>query len=111
MIQRGDNDIISILTLVMQETGGFTYPPVRSDLEGLFHVVIHQGKGLEQFWFFFKSCTFFLILLGRKSNKSPSLFGLLPLSHTLALVHDTSVLINLTSVTIAIFSCTENSSF
>lgn len=51
VIQRGDNDIISILVLVMQETRVFTQPPVRSDLEGLFHVVIHQGKGLEQLFF------------------------------------------------------------
>lgn len=48
MIQRGNNDIISVLMLVMQETKVFTLPFVRSDLEGLFHVVTHQGKGLEQ---------------------------------------------------------------
>lgn len=51
VIQRGDNDIISILVLVMQEARVFAQPPVRSDLEGLFHVVIHQGKGLEQLFF------------------------------------------------------------
>lgn len=55
----------------------------------LFHVLIHQGKGLEQF---FKSCMFFLILLGRKSNKSPS-FCLTFCHFQSALVHDMSLLI------------------
>lgn len=51
MIQRGNNDIISVLMLVMQETKVFTLPLVRSDLEGLFLVVTRQGKGLEQVFF------------------------------------------------------------